>query len=105
MDSTTTFCPKEWISNLLTENQLLERNTTDPKYFMNFLKSDLAIAVPIDVDEATEALHDDFKYCWRMIQRKYTLKGEKIYAYYRISNYIRARRDLRYKALEIKAEI
>ena len=58
---------------------------------MNFLKSDLAIAVPMNVDEATEALHDDFKYCWKMIQKKYTLKEEKIYTYYRILNYIRAR--------------
>ena len=78
----TTFCPKEWISNLLTVSQLLEQSSTNPKHFMNYLKTDLEIAVPMDVDPYTEALHDEFKYCWKMTQKRNALKGEKIYAYY-----------------------
>jgi len=103
--SNETFCPKQWLSNLLTANQLLEQKNTDPKLFMSSLKTDISIAIPLPVNSTVEEAHDDLKTCLKTIQGKNTLKGDKIYAYYRISNYIRERKSLGFKVYAIRQEI
>ena len=100
-----TFCPKKWISNLLTANQLLERRNVDPKLLLTYLKTDLSTAIPLPVDPAIEETHDDLKHCLKVIQSKKALKGNKIYGYYRISNYIRERRMLGIQACCIRQEL
>jgi hypothetical protein len=103
--SNENFCPKKWLSNLLTANQLLEQKNIDPKLFMSSLKTDISIAIPLPVDSIVEEAHNDLKTCLKTIQGKNALKGDKIYAYYRISNYIRERRSLGTKVHIIRQEL
>src|SRR6266487_4610256 len=99
------FCPKIYLSNLLMANQYLEHKNIDPKLFMSSLKTDISIAIPIPVDPTMEEAHDNIKVCLRTVQKKNVLKGDKIYAYFRISNYIHNRKLLGLKAHVIRQEI
>jgi len=103
--SNENFCPKIYLSNLLMANQYLEHKNIDPKLFMSSLKTDISIAIPIPVDPTMEEAHDNIKVCLRTVQKKNVLKGDKIYAYFRISNYIHDRKLLGLKAHVIRQEI
>ncbi len=72
---------------------------------MSSLKTDISIAIPLPVDSIVEEAHNDLKTCLKTIQGKNALKGDKIYAYYRISNYIRERRSLGTKVHIIRQEL
>src|SRR6266496_2287578 len=92
--SNKNFSPKNWLSNLLMANQYLEHKNIDPKLFMSSLKTNISIAIPLSVDLTIEEALDDIKVCLKTVQKKNILKGDKIYAYYRISNYIEGRKLL-----------
>src|SRR6266487_1161726 len=95
--SNKNFSLKTWLSNLLMANQYLEHRNIDPKLFMFSLKTDISIAIPLPVDPNMEEAHDDIRICLKTVQKKNTLKGDKIYAYFRISNYIYNRKLLGFK--------
>jgi len=101
----STFEPKEWISHLLTAAQLIERRNVDLTKLLSHLYIDLDTAIPLEPDQSTVEAYDDLKTCIRAAQSKMLLKGDKLYAYYRISNWIRAQKNLRVKAHQIRHEL
>ncbi len=103
--SNKNFSPKNWLSNLLMANQYLEHKNTDPKLFISSLKTDISIVIPLPVDPNMEEAHNDIRTCLKTVQKKNTLKGDKIYTYFRISNYIHDRKLLGLKVHIIQQEI
>jgi len=101
----STFEPKEWISHLLTAAQLIERRNVDLKKLLTHLYIDLDTAIPLEPEPSTVLAYDDLKTCIRAAQSKMLLKGDKLYAYYRISTWIRAQKNLRVKAHQIRQEL
>src|SRR5579883_815094 len=84
-----TLKPKEWISHLLTVSQLIERKNVDFKSVMQYLKVDLDTAISVQATEFTEVQCNIPRNSLKYAQSRRTLKGEKLYAYYKISKYIR----------------
>src|SRR5579863_5074416 len=94
-----TLKPKKWISHLLTVSQLVERKNVDFKSVMQYLKVDLDTAISVQATEFTESQCNIPRNTLKYAQSHRTLKGEKLYAYYRISEYIRELKRTRMKAL------
>ncbi len=97
--------PKEWISRLLTASQLLERKNADYKSLLIYLKTDLDTARPVTSENLIETLCDDPKTAFKITQSRKALKGDKIYAYYRIGEYLRLLKASGMKAPQVKREL
>jgi len=100
-----TLKPKKWISHLLTVSQLVERKNVDFKSVMQYLKVDLDTAISVQATEFTEIQCNTSRNALKYAQSRRTLKGEKLYAYYKISEYIRELKRTGIKALQVWKEV
>lgn len=96
---------KEWISQLLIATQLAEQGNVNFKILMPYLKTDLEVAMPLEVNEADQQAYNDIGTTIRLARSKRTLKGNKIFAYYQISNYIRGLKTSGMKAYQVRQEL
>ena len=78
-----------------------QKKNVDLKKLLSHLYIDLDTAIPLEPEPSTVRAYDDLKTCIRAAQSKMLLKGDKLYAYYRISTWIRAQKNLRIKAHQI----